>query len=931
MPPTSPRDAPYTLPFTAISARDLPLVGGKGANLGEMAGAGFPVPPGFCVTTAAFVRFMAGDPSTEAWVYRNLDDLETDDLVRVRRVGTKVRERLIALPIPPDIKAAVVTAWEDAGTEHAYAVRSSATAEDLPGASFAGQQDTYLNVRGREALLAAVRACWVSLFTDRAIIYRATNGFDHRAVQLSVVVQRMVEPEVSGILFTADPLTGHRHIASIDAGFGLGEALVGGLVSADLYRVDSRDGRLLEARVADKQLAIRALPGGGTVRETLVEPQRSAQVLTEAQAIQLARLGKRIAAHYGSPQDIEWCIDAAGETFVVQSRPITSLYPLPEPAPPDEALHVYASFSHVQVMTDPMPPLALATLRILIPFGKRDQPEAYNPYVATAGGRVYVDATPPMLLAPVRERFPSLLAAAADSLMAGALREVVERNEFLIRGAAPGVRRTRPREIAHYIVPILLRVQAWLWWRRPESAVPMLDKRIVRITGEVEAALAAAAPGPARVREARRLLGSVFLGNMLPVVPVIAGGMLSRVILLRLTGDRAAVDALLRGFSGNVTTEMDLEVGDLADLARRHPAVAARLTENDPATALAGMAEVEGGAEFLAALDGFLDRYGMRGASEIDISRPRWSEDPSPLIQVIVGSLRAEAPGLHRAQHARQAREGEAAARRLIAASRHGILGSLRGALAHRMTRVMRGLMAGREHPKFILIRTLGLVKPVLQDAGRELAAKGRLDRADDVWFLDWDELLDALESPAAELRTRVAARRTDLARYAHLRPPRVVTSDGEIPEVRHDHTDLPAGALPGNAASAGIVEGIAHVVRDPTTEILSPGEILVAPFTDPGWTPLFINAAGLVMEVGGLMTHGSVVAREYGIPAVVGVLDATTQIHTGQRVRVNGDLGFVEIVADGAEADAGAELEAGVALEAGAEREAVAGPETPE
>ncbi len=899
---TTPAPAtPYVLPFGAISARDLPRVGGKGANLGEMTRAGFPVPPGFCVTTAAFVRFMAGDPSAEEWVYQSLADLAPDDLVRVRRVGTKVRERLGALPIPADVKAEVLAAWEEAGTDHAYAVRSSATAEDLPGASFAGQQDTYLNVRGRQALLDAVRACWVSLFTDRAIIYRATNGFDHRAVQLSVVVQRMVFPERSGILFTADPLTGHRHIASIDAGFGLGEALVGGLVSADLYRVDSRSGRLLEARVADKRLAIRPLPGGGTVRETLEEPLRSAQVLSEAQAIDLARLGERIAAHYGVPQDIEWCIDAAGERFVVQSRPITSLYPLAEPVPTDEALHVYMSFSHVQVMTDPMPPLSLALWRILIPFGKRDQPEAYNPFVATAGGRVYADVTPPMLLPAVRERFPSLLAAAADSLMAGALRDVVGRDEFVARGEAPGVRRTRPREIAHYLVPILLRVQAWLWWRPPESAVPLLNDRIARITAEVEARLAGAVPGAEAVREARRLAGSVFVENMLPVVSVIAGGMLSRAVLLKLTGDRAAVDAVLRGFKGNVTTEMDLEVGDLADLARRHPAVVDCLTRQAPAAALAELPAVEGGAEFRAALDAFLDRFGMRGPSEIDISRPRWGEDPSPLIQVIVGSLRGEA-GAHRAQHARQVREGEAAAERLVAGARHGLLGPVRAALVGRMTRVMRGLLAGREHPKFILIRVLGHVKTVLVDAGRELAARGRIERAQDVWYLDWEELIAALESPdppAVDLRPRIAERRADHARFAHLRPPRVMTSDGEIPEVRHDHTDLPPGAMPGSAASAGIVEGLAHVVRDPTTEILSPGEILIAPFTDPGWTPLFINAAGLVMEVGGLMTHGSVVAREYGIPAVVGVLEATTKIRTGQRVRVNGDLGFVEVVGE--------------------------------
>ena len=888
----------YAVPFTAVTAGDLSHVGGKGANLGELARAGFPVPPGFCVTTAAFVRFMAGDPSVERDVYGALAGLATDDVVRVRRVGARIRERLIALPIPVEIKAAVVAAWEAEGSDHAYAVRSSATAEDLPGASFAGQQDTFLNVRGRAALLDAVRACWVSLFTDRAILYRAQNGFDHRAVQLAVVVQRMVVPEVAGILFTADPLTGHRHVASIDAGFGLGEALVSGIVSADLYRVDQRTDQLVDVQIGDKPIAIRPLPDGGTERVTLSEDQRRARVLTDGQAIALARLGRRIAAHYGAPQDVEWCIDAAGDIFVVQARPITSLFPLPVPGPgpADGALHVYASFGHVQVMTDPMPPLALSVLRTLMPFGKRDQPTIENPYMATAGGRLYLDLTAPMLLPALRERAPRLLAAGADALMGGALAEVVARDEFLRRGAGAGVRRTRPREIARWVVPILARTQPWLWWRRPEGAVPALDALIERIVAEAGARLAAAEPGLARLREARRVCGSIFARHMLRVVPLVAGGMISRALLLHLTGDRAAVDAALRGFNGNKTTEMDLEVGDLADLARRHPAVVDCLNQVDPAAALARLSGVEGGPAFLEAFDGFLARYGVRGPSEIDISRPRWREDPSPLVQVIVGNLRGGVAGAHRAQHARQVREGEAAAARLAGLVRPGPLRPLRAALARRLARTMRGLLAAREHPKFILIRLLGQVKPILLSAGQDLAAQGRLGRADDIWFLSFAEVIAALEGGAVDLRSRVAERCADQARFARLKPPRLITSDGEIPQVKYTHADLPPGALAGSAASAGVVEGVARVIRDPTTEILAPGEILVAPFTDPGWTPLFINAAGLVTEVGGLMTHGSVVAREYGIPAVVGVLDATALIRTGQRVTVNGDLGYVAL-----------------------------------
>lgn len=899
----------WVLPFEQISAADLPSVGGKGANLGEMTRAGFPIPPGFCITTAAFDAFMAAQPGpggaadAGADVFGALDTLAPGDVEAVRAAGAAIRARLVARPVPLAVTAAVRAAWEAAGVGHAYAVRSSATAEDLPDASFAGQQDTYLNVRGGDALVEAVRACWASLFTDRAILYRMQNGFDHRHVKLSVVVQRMIEPAMSGILFTADPLTGHRHVTSIDAGFGLGEALVSGIVSADLYRVDARTDRLIEATVGDKPIAIRSLPEGGTLRETLSDAQRHAQVLSEPQVVALARLGRRVAAHYGKPQDIEWCIDAAGDIFIVQSRPITSLYPLPDPPPGDDALHVYLSFSHVQVMTDPIPPMGRSVLRTLLPIGKLDRPRDETQFMAAAGGRLYVDLTPMLVTARARHALPRALSI-ADQLIADAVGEVVRRPEFTARLGRLH-RRIHPLDTARFVVPVVGKALRWLWGRPPESAVPFVEARMAAVLAMIDRDLAASGPPAARLRVAQTIVGSVFATHVLKFLPVIAGGMVGRLMLVRLTGDPVGVDAILRGLHGNATTAMDLEVGDLADLARRHPAVVECLTSRPPAAALAAVGAVEGGPDFLAALQAFVDRYGMRGPSEIDITRPRWGEDPAPLIQVVVGSLQHATGGTHRVQHARQVADGEAAVARLVASARRGRFGAARSAAVGRLARAVRGLLAAREHPKFLLVQVLGRVKRVILAAGADLVAAGRLDAVEDVWFLGLGELAEAIESPGADLRARVAERRAEHLRFRHLRPPRVMTSDGEIPHVAYRRSDLPPGALPGSPASAGTVEGIARVVLDPTTEVLSPGEILVAPFTDPGWTPLFINAAGLVMEVGGLMTHGSVVAREYGIPAVVGVLDATRLLRTGQRVRVDGDRGCVEVLGDEGAAEA--------------------------
>ncbi len=338
-----------------VRAADLPTVGGKTANLGELVAAGLPVPPAFCVTTAAFEAFLEGDDDELDVLFDRLDALAANDVEGARELGAALRNRLESRDVPAEIAGAVVAAWEAMGDAVPVAVRSSATAEDLPEASFAGQQDTYLNIVSANDLVDRTRACWISLYTDRAILYRIQHGIPHRKVALSVVVQQMVLPDRSGILFTADPLTGNRKITTIDAGFGLGETLVAGLVSADLYRVDSRTSAV-DVTIGDKERAIEPVEGGGTRLVELSAERRAARVLTDEQAIELAEIGGQIADLRGGPQDIEWCIDD-GVIFITQARSITALYPA-LPAPEDDTLHVYFCFNHFQVMTDAMPPLA---------------------------------------------------------------------------------------------------------------------------------------------------------------------------------------------------------------------------------------------------------------------------------------------------------------------------------------------------------------------------------------------------------------------------------------------------------------------------------------------------------------------------------------------------------------------------------------------
>jgi rifampicin phosphotransferase len=883
--------------FEQVRPEDLGRVGGKGLNLGALTRAGFPVPPGFCITTEAFTAFIAGCPEMTA-LYAALDALAPGDVAAARLVGARVREALSAVPLPASVSAPALAAWTRIGREYAYAVRSSATAEDLPGASFAGQQDTFLNVRGEEPLLSAIHRCLISLFTDRAILYRAQGRHGHRGVSLAVVVQRLVRPEASGILFTADPVSGHRGTLTIDAGFGLGEALVSGLVNADLFRVDKQSGRIIEARIGDKALAIRPLPEGGTVEEALPPQQRAARVLSDAQVEALTRIGIAVEAHYGGvPQDIEWCIEG-DRIFLVQARPVTSLFPLPESAPSGKdhgALHVYVSFGHLQNMTDPISPLGQDLLRAILPFRVNaafSEAAIDDSPLTSAGGRLYIDVTRVLALRPLRRLLGGALLVGYPDL-GRALGLLADRAE--VQAAEPPSFGAL-QWFARLVSPVPPLVLGRLLAGKPEDYLASTEALIEQRVQAMAARLRRKPAGAARIRE-----GFQAASEIIPsIVPIVMPRMASGVVALgRLrsrfagTPQAADVELLQRGLVGNITTEMDLQVGDLADRARPWPELCAALQRGAPRMELEATA---GGAPFLAALDAFLERFGMRGSGEIDIARGRWNDDPSLLFQVVIGGFGRAAPGEHRAHFARLQAKAEAAGERLVAAAG----GPLSRRWVERLVRVVRYGLGLREHPKFLLIRTMGLLCEEIRAEARRLEAEGLLAEAEDVWFLRYGELRSLLSlregGKAEELRAVVATRREAHARYRHMMPPLAFTSEGEIPQLPPP-ADLPPGALAGLGASAGVVEGIARVVLDPANEVLRAGEILVAPYTDPGWTPLFVHAAGLVCDVGGMMTHGSVVAREYGIPAVVGVGKGTRTLKTGDRLRVDGSRGIVEVL----------------------------------
>ncbi|WP_434448214.1 PEP/pyruvate-binding domain-containing protein [Lentzea sp. E54] len=816
----------FTISFGGIDGTMLAVVGGKAANLGELTRAGLPVPQGFCVTTNAYRTVAQADAASG-----------------------NARRTLLETAVPQEIRDAIVDGYRELGDGVPVAVRSSATAEDLPFASFAGQQDTFLNVVGEDEVVDAVRRCWASLWTDRAVSYREMNGIDHTTTYLAVVVQRMVQSAISGVMFTANPVTGTRDQIVIDASPGLGEAVVSGAVNPDHFVVDG--GEITEKRLGDKKVVIRSLPGGGTEHVEVGENEEPC--LTDGQIHALAVLGRKVQQHYGSPQDIEWAIDAGGDLHLTQARPITTLFPLPDN--PDGTAHVYFCFSLAQGLERPITPMGRAAFREIskaafeIVIG---DPRSRS-YVES-GERIFFDVTK-VLHSRVGREFVTRLLGVMEARSSEVLRGLFDDPRFAVRSSSPTPALKRVLRLARrFRVPVTV-AKALV---NPEKAVRtalLMEREVLE-------------------RSAGLSIEQALRQCVVPMLPRLAPTALIGFVMLGLVGKvvqtkPGELQTVLRGLPNNITTEMDLAMWHLAQEIRHDPVALRQFHDG----------------ERPAALDRFLARWGHRAVAEIDLGLPRWSDDPAHVVGVVKNFLRLEGEQAHPdAVFARGAAEADAMIETL-ARRAWGRGWFVRFAL--RRTRLLAGL---REYPKYLVITLFGTLRKRVAEMGAQFAADGRLGTADDVFFLNFEEM----RSTQGDLRPLVAARREVYDREMRRRHiPRVLLSDGTEPEAAH-HGVPAEGDLVGTPASAGTVTGVARVVMDPVGAYLEPGEILVAPSTDPGWTPLFLTAGGLVMEMGGANSHGAVVAREYGIPAVVGVREAVTRIRTGERITVDGSTGAV-------------------------------------
>ena len=591
----------------------------------------------------------------------------------------------------------------------------------------------------------------------------------------------------------------------------------------------------------------------------------------------LVQLGRRIEAYFGHPQDIEWCL-AEGDFWIVQSRPITTLFPIPEAA--DRENHVYVSVGHQQMMTDPMKPLGVSVWQLT----------AMAP-MHEAGGRLFVDVAQRLASPTAREGLLEVWGR-GDPLIGDALKTIVERADFL--PAPPDEGPGGPS----------------VW-----TAPAQIDTDPAIVTGLIERSRASIA---ALKRDIQTKSGPALfdflleafiehkrvLSDPLSLQAIMAGMQATWWLNEHLEawlGEKNAADTLTRSAPGNVTSEMGLALLDVADVIRPHPSVVAFLrdVEDHGCKDEAFLNELEklaGGREAQGAIRAYLDRYGMRCVGEIDITRPRWSERPATLVPMILSNINNFEPGAGTRRFEQGREEARSREQELLGRLRALPEGERKAQDAKRMIDRVRTFSGYREYPKYGIVNRYFVYKQALLEEAQRLVQADVLRDEEDCFYLTFDELRDVVSTGRADQQL-IRQRKDAFRSYQALTPPRVLTSDGEVIAGAYRRGDLPDGALVGLPVSAGTIEGRARVIREIAQADLEPGDILVTAYTDPSWTPLFVAIKGLVTEVGGLMTHGAVIAREYGLPAVVGVEHATERIRDRQRIRVHGTDGYVEIL----------------------------------
>jgi rifampicin phosphotransferase len=889
----SANDRQAILSLTALDGADCDLAGGKAVNLAKMIRAGLPVPDGFCVTTLAYQRWLASCSHTLK-ALDELDRLELENPLDTRRAAADFCRHLETTPVPDEVAEAILAAWNPQAEQSSWAVRSSATAEDGREASFAGQHRTCLNVRGRAALLEAIRACWISLFTERAIIYRLKKQIPHRTTAMAVVLQPMVAAEASGILFTADPTTGNSDHLVIEANYGLGEAVVSGQVSPDRLVLRKKNLRVVDQTIGTKAAKLVADESGGIRAEALPDSQRDKSCLTNSDIRRLAKLASRVERLFGGPQDIEWAV-ASGQIQLLQARPITAM----DQAKSWEQRQLWTNLNTGEVAPDVATPLSWSMMLCFMKplFGTLGKVLGVDltraPLAGLVAGRIYFNATTAMA---VMKPFPLPMSQIHNLSLAlgGGPIDFYQKEEFTT--------------FQDNLPDLGFRWHKYIWsW--PWIAMQGITHSFAR--GDAWCARIKAGNDAHQTMDIPSLATSELLDTLDRLLK--EGFRDWDLIFLVVQGSallvfRYACQAWLRdpdlitsyrlfaALGGLPEAEAGLSLWRMAIMARNDRRIeSVIMSDCEWSEIRPQLQDAAWGNQFLKAWDTFMLEHGHHCRGELELYNARWNEKPDYILGLVRSYVRSLDQANPLANQQRLARERL----ELTAQCRQRLKNPIKRWVFTWSLRRAQQLARNREAWKNQAVRLIANMRQIVVELGKRLAREGMLAKPEDFFFLEAAEVeLIAKGKPVANLKALISARRSEYERNCTYNPPQVVLGRFDPSQQPVELADANISVLRGIAIFPGIVAGRARVILrcDDETQVL-PGEILIAPFTDPAWTPYFLSAAGVVIEQGGILSHGSIVAREYGLPSVTNVSNATKVIHTGDQVEVNGTAGTVRVL----------------------------------
>jgi len=866
-------------------------VGSKAISLMRMKKIGLPVPPGFCVMGSAFRKHLEENglvPLTQAVV----DQLGAASHKARKSLLSDIREAIIAAPLAELLKREIKNHCLALGSGY-FAVRSSATAEDLPGHSFAGQYETYLGLIDISSCLDAIKKCWASLWTERAYEYRQKNGFDHLSVNMAAIVQVLIRPEISGVLFTVDPVSGREDQIVIEGCFGLGEALVSGKVTPDRLVLRKDNFQIVSRLAGVKRIEFVLDELGGVKEQTLPKDQAGTCSIDIETAQRLAELSKKAEAIFGTPQDMEWAV-RRGEVFLLQSRPITTLKKRSW-----EDRQVWSNLNAGEVMPDVVTPMTWSVIKPVgaaladALFGQLGLDFGNNPIFGEIAGRVYFNLN--TLVGAVR-CLPGCRHMDVTRIFGGAQSRMADDGRLALDDEDIP-------DLNFSLLKLVLRLPGFIYWFLSHS--PEKGERFVvdmrRYADELDKADLASMTDKMLYEHLRTTLGSIL--TRINAIAFTGIGMFYFDCLDKICrkwlGDWQGTFAnrLISGIGGVDSAEAGLDLWRLAGTAHGQATIETTILGGENWVATRERIEkIQGGRLFLEEWDCFITKHGHHTRGELELANARWSETPDYVLSTLRGYLKGMDQADPIARHKSSADERE----QLADCCRKKLRNPLKRALFNYCLKQAQRGCSVRENLKSLLVRCWSEVRHVLLAIGKRLVDRGILKNRDDIFFLQVTEIPSVIDKKADfDIRKTIEERQAEYARNLKVTPPEVVVGEFNPDNFVPDEVDeVDIEVLRGIAVSPGVVTGPAHVIlRSDADEQVRPGEILVAPFTDPGWTPYFLQAAAIVMDQGGLLSHGSIVAREYGIPAVVNVGPATKIIKTGQIIQVDATKGLVRIL----------------------------------